>query len=120
MKEIKQIASACRYCRYYQPEGRRGGTCQRLGAPVLSHWKACGLALPPFAPSWESLENAWNLTEPIQIAPLTGKTTTSPSPYSPSTYEESHTQQKISNPSFPSKSFSFVTENIHHQSASNV
>ena len=70
MKEFQKITSACRYCRYYQPEGRRGGKCQRLGAHVLSHWRACNLALPPFAPSWESLENAWNLTEPIQLVPV--------------------------------------------------
>lgn len=37
-------------------EGRRGGLCQQLGVPVSSSWKACSLALPPFAPSWENLE----------------------------------------------------------------
>ncbi len=79
MKEIKQLTSACRYCRYYQPEGRRGGTCNRLGAPVLSHWKACSLALPPFAPSWESLENAWNLTESIELLPFATNLEKSPS-----------------------------------------
>jgi hypothetical protein len=30
--------------------------CQQLGVPVKSGWKACSLALPPFAPSWESIE----------------------------------------------------------------
>jgi hypothetical protein len=24
-----------------------------LGVPVRSHWRACPLALAPFAPSWE-------------------------------------------------------------------
>ncbi|HEY9653015.1 MAG TPA: hypothetical protein V6C95_20330 [Coleofasciculaceae cyanobacterium] len=51
--------SACRVCRFYQPEGRRGGMCQQLGVPVSASWKACSLALPPFAPSWESLEALW-------------------------------------------------------------
>lgn len=51
--------SACRVCRFYQPEGRRGGMCQQLGVPVSASWKACSLALPPFAPSWESLEAIW-------------------------------------------------------------
>ncbi len=64
MKPIKFLASACRYCRHYQPEGRRGGTCHQLGAPVQATWKACSLALPPFAPSWETLEDAWSLPEP--------------------------------------------------------
>lgn len=63
MKPIKFLASACKYCRHYQPEGRRGGTCQQLGAPVQATWKACSLALPPFAPSWETLEDAWSLPD---------------------------------------------------------
>jgi hypothetical protein len=63
MKSIKFSASACKYCRYYNPEGRRGGQCQQLGAPVLGSWKACSLALPPFAPSWETLEDVWSLPE---------------------------------------------------------
>jgi len=33
--------------------------CQQLGVPVKANWKACSLALPPFAPSWESLEQIW-------------------------------------------------------------
>ncbi|MBD2570500.1 hypothetical protein [Anabaena lutea] len=61
MKPIKHLTSACRYCRHYQPEGRRGGMCQQLGAPVQATWKACPLALPAFAPSWETLEDAWSL-----------------------------------------------------------
>ncbi|WP_162182944.1 hypothetical protein [Neosynechococcus sphagnicola] len=46
----------CRHCRYYTPEGRRGGQCQQLSAPVSGGWKACSLAIPPFAPSWELQE----------------------------------------------------------------
>jgi len=56
MKTPNVLTSACRSCRYFQPEGRRGGLCQQLGAPVRGSWKACSLALPPFAPSWETLE----------------------------------------------------------------
>ncbi|OLP17074.1 hypothetical protein BST81_17090 [Leptolyngbya sp. 'hensonii'] len=48
--------STCRHCRHYVPEGRRGGSCQQLNVSVRSGWKACSLALPPFAPSWESFE----------------------------------------------------------------
>lgn len=55
MKE-NSVTSACRSCRYYTPEGRRGGNCQQLGVPVRSSWKACSLAIPPFAPSWEGIE----------------------------------------------------------------
>jgi hypothetical protein len=67
MKPIKFLASACRYCRHYQPEGRRGGTCQQLGAPVQATWKACSLALPPFAPSWETLEDSWTLPDATPV-----------------------------------------------------
>ncbi|MBD2664101.1 hypothetical protein B6N60_03719 [Richelia sinica FACHB-800] len=61
MKPIKVLTSACRYCRHYQPEGRRGGVCQQLSAPVQAGWKACPLAVPAFAPPWETLEDAWSL-----------------------------------------------------------
>ncbi|GAX36959.1 hypothetical protein [Nodularia sp. NIES-3585] len=63
MKPIKSFTSACRYCRHYQPEGRRGGMCQQLGTLVQAGWKACSLAIPPFAPSWETLEDAWDLPD---------------------------------------------------------
>lgn len=59
MKTFKCSTSACQFCRYYQIEGRRGGTCQQLGVPVKANWKACSLALPPFAPSWENFEKIW-------------------------------------------------------------
>lgn len=45
--------STCRNCRFYKPEGRRGGHCQQMGALVRGSWQACALAIPPFAPSWE-------------------------------------------------------------------
>ncbi|NET01214.1 MAG: hypothetical protein F6K62_08470 [Sphaerospermopsis sp. SIO1G2] len=61
MKAINSLTSACKYCRHYQPEGRRGGLCQQLNAPVKACWKACPLAIPAFAPSWESLEDVWSL-----------------------------------------------------------
>lgn len=44
--------STCRLCRYYQPVGRRGGTCQLLSVPVRGSWKACSLAIQPFTTSW--------------------------------------------------------------------
>jgi hypothetical protein len=75
MKPIKFSTSACRYCRYYQPEGRRGGACQQLGAPVKASWKACSLALPPFAPSWESLEDSWSLPDAKPVLTPTSKST---------------------------------------------
>lgn len=59
MKTLNFPTSACRCCRYYRPEGRRGGACQQLGVPVRGSWKACSLAIPPFAPSWESIEGIW-------------------------------------------------------------
>jgi hypothetical protein len=41
--------------------------CQQLGAPVQAGWKACSLALPPFAPSWETLEDAWSLPDATPV-----------------------------------------------------
>ncbi len=47
------LISTCRYCRWYKPEGRRGGMCQMLGVAVQSKWQACTLARPAFATSWD-------------------------------------------------------------------
>ncbi|MBV8884239.1 MAG: hypothetical protein JO235_09620 [Chroococcidiopsidaceae cyanobacterium CP_BM_RX_35] len=46
---VKSYPSTCRYCRFYKPEGRRGGHCQQIEALVHGSWRACTLALPPFA-----------------------------------------------------------------------
>ena len=59
----------CRLCRNFTPEGRRGGTCQQLGVPVRGSWKACSLAIPAFAPSWEVME---------EIAPWQSETPSRP------------------------------------------
>jgi len=64
---LNPVALACRSCRFYTPEGRRGGNCQQLGVPVRSGWSACSLALPPFAPSWESLEEIFNWQNEVSI-----------------------------------------------------
>lgn len=56
MKTTNSSASACRFCKHFQPEGRRGGFCHQLGASVRGGWDACNQALPPFAPSWENEE----------------------------------------------------------------
>ncbi|MGB3237745.1 MAG: hypothetical protein WBB29_05580 [Geitlerinemataceae cyanobacterium] len=61
MNTSNRLISACRSCRYYSPEGRRGGQCQKLSVPVQSSWKACSLAFPPFAPSWEHFEDLMTL-----------------------------------------------------------
>ncbi|MCC3407585.1 MAG: hypothetical protein JGK17_18705 [Microcoleus sp. PH2017_10_PVI_O_A] len=49
------LTSACRHCRHYTPEGRRGGICALLSVPVQSQWNACSLAVSPFGPSWENI-----------------------------------------------------------------
>ncbi|NEQ98991.1 MAG: hypothetical protein F6K30_20120 [Cyanothece sp. SIO2G6] len=53
MSNFEPVISACRYCRSYHLEGRRGGFCMQFGTPVQGCWKACSCAIPPFAPSWE-------------------------------------------------------------------
>jgi hypothetical protein len=56
MSSLRHLALACQNCRYYTPEGRRGGRCERLDVGVERLWKACALAIPPFATSWEKFE----------------------------------------------------------------
>ena len=57
MKTLNSSTSLCRNCRYYAPEGRRGGYCSQLNVAVQSGWKACTIAIPPFTPNWESIED---------------------------------------------------------------
>jgi len=56
MKTTNHLPSVCRYCRHYSPQGRRGGVCQKLSAPVRGDWQACSLANSPFLPTWETWE----------------------------------------------------------------
>jgi hypothetical protein len=61
------LASACRYCRFYSPEGLRGGACQQLGVSVQSDWTACQLALPAFASTWENAEELATANWQVEI-----------------------------------------------------
>lgn len=65
MNEKNFSTSACRFCRFYRPEGRRGGLCETLGVPVQSSWKACSLACSPFETTLTKLENIFNLDASI-------------------------------------------------------
>jgi hypothetical protein len=55
------LSRTCRHCRYYTPEGRRGGYCNQLNVEVQGGWKACAVSLPPFSPVWENFQGimAW-------------------------------------------------------------
>ena len=61
MKKVDLLNSSCRHCRFYRPEGRRGGVCQKLSVPVASNWKACTLACSPFNGSLKNLEEIVHL-----------------------------------------------------------
>ena len=61
MKRVNFLNSSCRHCRFYKPEGRRGGICQKLSVPVDSNWKACVLACSPFTNSLKNLEEIVHL-----------------------------------------------------------
>ncbi|MDJ0659247.1 MAG: hypothetical protein QNJ42_07110 [Crocosphaera sp.] len=67
MKTSNFFTSSCRFCRYYQTEGRRGGMCQQLGVPVRAEWKACSLAAAPFTHTWESLEKVVKLESSLVL-----------------------------------------------------
>jgi hypothetical protein len=74
------LTSACRYCRFFRPEGLHGGACQQLGVTVQSDWKSCQLGLPAFANTWENAEELSNnrsveLPQPIQVEQLQPVTT---------------------------------------------
>ncbi|MEN9568214.1 MAG: hypothetical protein RLZZ69_3410 [Cyanobacteriota bacterium] len=67
MKERNFSTSACRFCRFYESEGRRGGSCQMLGVPVQSSWKACNFACSPFDTTLQKLEDIFQLETPIAL-----------------------------------------------------
>ncbi|BAZ45935.1 hypothetical protein NIES4102_29630 [Chondrocystis sp. NIES-4102] len=75
MKEINFSTSACRYCRFYKPEGRRGGSCQQLGVPVQGSWKACAFACHPFKTTLKKLEDILHLENSISLESPTEFTT---------------------------------------------
>ena len=74
MNEIQFSTSDCRHCRFYEPEGRRGGSCQMLGVPVQGRWKACPLASSPFDTTLKKLEDIFQLetsmplNSPVRLA----------------------------------------------------
>ncbi len=109
MKTTNCLTSACRYCRFYNPEGRRGGACQQLGVPVEGNWKACSLALPPFTSAWESLEEimlletSYNL-DSIQNTEFQTNTITATQPET----------------TFPQKKYAFPTTRYFNQEAVSV
>jgi len=67
MQAANFLTSSCRYCRYYQTQGRRGGTCQQLDVPVEAHWKACALAMPPFSAEWQQLNRVVSLEQSLEL-----------------------------------------------------
>lgn len=78
METTNCLTSSCRYCHYYQPEGRRGGMCQQLGVPVQGKWKACCLALPTFTPAWATVGDIVNLPEAQPVLASSHPLTTDP------------------------------------------
>ncbi|MBS0015384.1 MAG: hypothetical protein KFF72_03275 [Arthrospira sp. SH-MAG29] len=65
MRASNLLTSACRCCQHYTPEGRRGGLCHQLHVPVQGSWKACPLALPAFAPSWETVDTVIHFNQTL-------------------------------------------------------
>ncbi len=63
MKSLADNISSCRYCSFYRLEGRRGGSCQRLGVPVQGSWSVCPLAVSPFKPSLKNISGLVNWQE---------------------------------------------------------
>ena len=70
MKNSNCPTQTCRHCRFYTPEGRRGGHCQQLNVEVQGGWTACSLAIPPFESAWENLEEVLALRQRLLTAPV--------------------------------------------------
>jgi hypothetical protein len=59
--------AVCRNCRFYEPNGHRGGICEQFSVPVSGAWSTCQLALPAFIPSWKTLEDLPAGNTPIPV-----------------------------------------------------
>lgn len=64
MNSSGESVTACRLCYHYNPEGRRGGICNKLDVPVQPAWESCSLAVHPFHRSWQS--NSQDIQQDIQ------------------------------------------------------
>lgn len=69
MKSPDSPAKACRHCRHYTVEGRRGGQCAQLNALVQGSWTACSLAAPVFVPTWDFTRIVVWQDEPLTAQP---------------------------------------------------
>lgn len=67
MKSAQCRVSSCSRCRFYAPEGRRGGQCSQLGVPVESRWKPCPLAVPVFTPPLVPMKSLDRLPQPLEL-----------------------------------------------------
>lgn len=57
MNQLPLLTSACRSCRHFVPQGRRGGICEKLNVPVQGSWKSCSFAVSAFSSSWDGWDN---------------------------------------------------------------
>lgn len=67
MKSAQCRVSSCSRCRFYTPEGRRGGQCSQLGVPVESRWSPCSLAVPVFTPPLVTMKPLDFLPQPLDL-----------------------------------------------------
>ncbi|NEO88508.1 MAG: hypothetical protein F6J87_30405 [Spirulina sp. SIO3F2] len=47
------MSRLCKFCGYYHPIGRRGGTCSLFNVPICGRQSSCCLATPAFKGSAE-------------------------------------------------------------------
>lgn len=67
MKTLSLRDSACHNCRYYKPEGRRGGFCELLQVSVQGKWACCPLAAHPFNNALTNLEKIVKLENSLSL-----------------------------------------------------
>ncbi|WP_348253777.1 hypothetical protein [Leptolyngbya subtilissima] len=67
MKSAQCQVSSCSRCRFYSPEGRRGGQCSQLGVPVESRWSPCSLAVPVFTSPLVTMKPLDFLPQPLDL-----------------------------------------------------
>lgn len=68
MKSSRCQVSFCSRCRFYAPEGRRGGHCGQLGVPVESRWQSCSLAVPVFMTPLAETKPLAFLPQPLELS----------------------------------------------------
>lgn len=57
---------ACRFCKHYTPEGRRGGSCSALQVNVDGNWQSCSISESVFESKFFEVTGEFSSKDMVQ------------------------------------------------------